>query len=327
MAEQSQQQDQQSQKFSVMTLKNEPKVEDVYGKAREFIDDFLTNVDGKGVYEIMGVQPHKTFLLEGQKGTGKSMAVQAINNDRNKAVHDKIAGYGSTEVDLGDFNILVFPYDIGSYGTAYINMSSKIIQDFFNQAGMYAQIGKPTMVVLDEADALLRSRQSSVQTHAEDQKSLETIMKNLQTAHDTPNMYVVLMTNYEEGCDDASLRAGRVDKKYTFKLPDEEERRTAFENQIQACRDKAQYNNIRKYNVDNLVELSEGFNYADIVASVENAVRERATEAIHDSRQIVRAPYVTGKRLEKSVKEHKESFVDEKQDKIGFGAADGSIRR
>jgi ATP-dependent 26S proteasome regulatory subunit len=312
-----------------------PLRKDVAGKAGTFIDDFLLAKDSEAVYSSMGVAPDKTFLLAGVPGTGKTLATQALNNEANNNFRkdlEAITEENKARKRLGedlipctakqeDIGLLMFPYDIGKFGTAYINRGSLMVQNFFDQVGIYAQYGVKTVVVLDEADAVLGSRKGSTQSHAEDKKVLETIMKNLQLVHDTPNMYAILMTNYAEACDDAALRAGRIDKQYVFELPNFQERVEGFNLAAQQINDKATYSVIRSYDNRELAKLSEGFSYADIMEASKSAVKQRAQEIARERTELViPAGYVTQKRLVESVNKHKKMFnKGNSKSKLGFG--------
>ena len=271
-------------------------------------------------YDIaIGEEPHN-FLANGivVHNTGKTMAISALNNHMNEGVHEKMVAGDAEDIGIDDYNLAVFEYSIGRFGTAYINRGSRTVQDFFDRCSLVAQ-QKSVLVVLDECDALLTSRTGGVQTHSEDRKVLETIMKNLQILHDTPNMYAVLMSNLPEACDDASLRAGRIDKKYKFNLPDAEERSKAFKLAIQKANERAKYKVVRGQQYETLVSNSEGFSYADIMQTVDEAVRERASEvAVDKTKGIMPAAYITQNRLVKAVQEHKEAFLKEDNKGIGF---------
>lgn len=269
----------------------EPNRKNIRGKAGEFVDDFLLSYKMQGAFYGMGVEPDKTFLVFGPCGTGKSLAMKVITNEANKDLDIE------SRMNPKKHNLVTMAYDIGQYGTAYINEGSRIIQGFFDTAyGMARR--KSVLLVLDECDALFRSRTSSVHSHSEDMKNLETLMKNLQEAHDTKNIFVTLITNLEEILDKASIRSGRIDKKVKFPLPNLEERRDAFEYEINQVNKKADYKVIRKYNLDELAEKTDKTNYADINNIVHIAVKRKIIEIFNeDSKRIVFAPYITQKYL------------------------------
>ena len=321
-------------KFEPTIPQEYPLKEDVIGNARGFIDEIEMNMDGKGIFYSLGIKPNKTYLLYGGPGLGKTMSIKSLNNSKNHHIAKEINKINKEleesvetgkeiipkkDLKLGDFNLLTFEYDIGKYGTAYINMGSKTIQSFFDTVFFYSQMGVNNLIVLDECDSLLTSRTSRVQTHSEDRKVLNTIMKNLQTAHDTENVYVVLISNAPDIIDEASLRAGRIDKRIEFKLPNELERKAAYKQAIELVNKRAGYQVVRNYNLDNLVEISNNFNYADIFQSVESSLRDKVRELIKNKQPgIIRAGYIRQNRLEGVIKNHRKEFKKEQSKKIGF---------
>jgi SpoVK/Ycf46/Vps4 family AAA+-type ATPase len=307
------------------TMPNEyPLKEHVVGAAKEFIEDFEENLKGKDIYKSLGINPDKIYLLEGGAGLGKTMSINAINNTLNTDIANKLKvpvkeGETPYQPNLGDFNLLLFEYDIGKYGTAYINMNSRNMQIFFDTAFFYANLKRPVLISIDEADALLLSRKSSVQTHTEDRKVLETFMKNIQIAHDTDNVYLTMMTNVAEIIDEASLRAGRIDRRIKFENPNYLERKIAFENAINQTNKRAGYQVIRNYNTEYLAEISEEFNYADIFQSVETSLRNKAKELIRTKTPgIIRAGYLSQGKLEQAVLNHKVEFKSKSTKSLGF---------
>ena len=281
--------------IAVENVCENPCIEEIHGDAKDFVQMFLKNIRYKDFYYQMGINPDKTFLLYGVPATGKSISIKVINNEANKDVSPE------NQMDFRTLNLLTVPYDIGRYGTAYVNRGSKIIQHVFDFAYASSQVGKDVLLVLDEADALFMSRTNSASTRTgEDLKNLETLMKNMQQAHDTPGVYVALITNLEKFLDAAAVRSGRIDKKIEFKLPNEEQRRSAIQGKIDTVNQNAGYKVIRKYNVDQLVEESDGMNYADIDNAIVSSVKERIDELLdreEDSERLIRAPHITQKRL------------------------------
>lgn len=301
-----------------------PLKENVVGKAREFLDELDEGMNNSGIYYSLGVMPEKTFIISSVPGTGKTLLVNAINNSRNKKVVEQLNRIPEENekpltLDSAGFGMFLFEYDIGKYGTAYINMGSRTIQDFFDKVYHTSYSGKPILVSIDECDALFNSRKSNLQTHSEDRKVLETLMKNLQVAHDILNVYVIMMTNLLESVDTASIRAGRIDRRIKFELPNKLERKLAFDNSIEQVNNRAGYKVIRAFMTEPLAELSDGFNYADIYQSVERSLKDKAKELIRNKEPgIIRAGYVKQKKLEEAVKNHKSEFNDKKVKNIGF---------
>ncbi len=312
-------------KIQSLALTGNPTVEDVQGTAKKFLDDLVDSIKGQQLFNDMGVKVDKSFLLYGSPGTGKSLSIKALNNEMNKDIYfeqlinQRRAKEHKTVITPEDFELLVFPYDIGKYGTAYINEGSRTVQKFFDVAFSYANIGINTLVQLDEADCLLASRNDGLRGSSEDKKVLETIMKNMQTSKDYDNLYIVMMTNLPKLCDTAVLRAGRIDKKIEFKLPTYEERIIAYDRAIDDLNKNAKKNVIRKYDSKILSEMSKDYNYADINNVVEATVKKKALDVLHNGRKF---GYVNQSMLETQCKEHYKLFKQanniKKKNKIGF---------
>ena len=294
------------------------------GVGATFIDDFIRDVESQQIYGAMGVEPDKTFLFYGKPGTSKTRTIRALNNEMNKEALEELEhkkeryelakkeGKKANEPQLVH-SMFTMPYDIGRYGTAYINIGSKRVQEFFDQCFTIATYGGLVLAQFDEADALVTDRGSD-SGHKEDKKILETIMKNLQVAHDLPNMYVVMMTNLKEACDGAVLRAGRIDKQIEFKPPVGQELYAFIHSCIEERNDLAGYSVVRNYNIDDLVDFATGLTQAEIDASVKNAVKTRAFEVARDrTKKVIPAAYVTGDRIIKEMQKYKKA-----ERRIGF---------
>ena len=322
-------------KFSPTTPEKYPMMRNVVGQAKEFISEISENMDNAGIYYSLGIAPDKTFMINSEPGMGKTFGIKALNNERNKDFQKKILKRLSNIIDpktkevnipvvtvkLNDLNMLLMEYDIGKYGTAYINMGSRIAQAFFDEVFKYSTYGVPILVSVDECESLFKSRKSQENSHSEDKKVLNTLMKNLQRAHDSENVYTIMMTNLLEDIDDASIRAGRIDRRIKLNSPSKLERKLAYENAIKTVNEKAGYQVARNINYNNLSELSEGFNYADIYQSIDGALRTKAKQLIKSKEPgIIRAGYVKGSSVEKAVQNHKKEFKEKikKRKRIGF---------
>lgn len=294
-----------------MTVNGKPLRSDIVGQAGTFVDDFILAMNSEEVYKKMGVNPDKTFLITGKPGTGKTIGIDALVNEVNREFYKEIIDDKEAVPKLYGMQ-----YDIGKYGSHYINLGSKIAQSFFDVCYQIAKNSK-VLVVFDEAEVLFGNRRDG-SSHKEDSKLLDTIMKNMQRIHDKDNMYAVMMSNFPDAFDEASIRAGRVDKRYELLLPNEAEREFAYEHTIGKINERAGYSVIRGFDQLKLAILSEEYSYADIVESVNSAVRKRAQE-ISITREEGKFPagYITQKRLEDSVNFHRAAF-HEKTKGIGF---------
>jgi SpoVK/Ycf46/Vps4 family AAA+-type ATPase len=318
-----------------------PLVNDTVGTARKFLDDILASMKGVGIFSAMGVSPNTSYLLSGVHGTGKTFSLNALNNEMNKGavgvdiwdMYQKLADVEDrkpTDRQRDDkelirhtnniyqqlFKMNMFEYRIGDHGTAYINIGAKILQSFFN-IGIAKAEEKTTVLVFDEADQIMSKRGGS-SSHKEDDKLISTLMKNLQEIQDKPNLFTVFLTNFPQSMDSAAIRAGRIDKRYTFELPNKEERKQLITSIIRQRNEVAGYMVVRNFNVLKLAEKTDGFSNADIDQVIKEALRKRAREIVRKrTDKLIPAAYVTQVRLEESIEKHRTRFKF-KQKNIGF---------
>ena len=304
-------------KITPMGINGYPLRENIVGDAGKFVDDFIEARNSEMIYRVMGVNPDKSFLITGAPGNGKTMAIETLVNEINKEPFKKLI---EDKNSVAEFKLLGFKYDTGKYGTAYINEGSKNVQAFFDTCFAVANQGYGALAVFDEADTLFGKRAERY-GHKEDSKVLETIMKNMQKLHDTDNMYTVMMSNFPDAFDEASIRAGRVDKRYDFKNPTLDERVFAYTHAINQLNNKAGYKVIRRTNPERLAEISDNFSYSDIVESVNSAVKQKAKEvSSNDNKTIIDLNIWIGeKRVLDSIYKHKKTFISKPETrKIGF---------
>lgn len=306
-----------------MCVYDAPLKEDVIGDAANFIENFVEAVETEKIYKAMGTMPDKTFLITGPPGNGKTIAIEALVNEMNRDIPRLIL---DDQGESPKLNILGFKYDTGAYGTAYINKGCKIVQSFFNTCFTLAKHGQKTLIVFDEAETIFGKRLSH-NSHKEDTKVLETIMKNMQDLHYTDNVYMVMMSNFPEAFDEASIRAGRVDKRYKFQNPSLEERALAYEHTIKKINKKANGRVIKSCDYESLSSLSGGFSYSDITEAVNSAIKTEIKEAYKKTNSTNIKIQVTEKQITESIKEHKEMFIKRKGPReIGFNTKTNSYK-
>jgi SpoVK/Ycf46/Vps4 family AAA+-type ATPase len=261
-----------------------PKLEDVFGtdELKENLEEIIVNIDNEPIFQMMQTSAYKSFLFTGEPGNGKTFSAKAI---RNTAIETN--------------SVVWLPYDIGTYGTAYINMGAKNLQKFFDGANLAASYGYKVIMYFDEADVVMGKRGSS-HTHKEDDKLLDCLMKNLQHINDYgESQYIIFSTNFPEAMDVASTRSGRIDKTIKFDKPDKNVRYQVFKAMTDKYNDKMRqdYNdNIRlfkKMNYNRLVDESKGFSMADIVSCYDRAIRSKVYEIIkQDTNKVAQLPQV-----------------------------------
>jgi len=283
-------------------------LQDVYG-GKEFktkLEDIILPMQNNMVYACMGVDIPKSFLFYGPPGTGKTYTATAIGQSLANQTEKKVG---------------FMKYDIGTMGTAYINMGSVNMQYFFDSGkAILEQVPDIEHIIyfFDEIDSLL-SHRGSINQSKEDNKLCETFMKNLQYINDRgENEIIIGATNFLDGLDTASIRSGRFNEKLEFKLPDEEHRTALISNYLEAQNKRVGYKVFRKYNVEELVSISNNFNCADVDLCIKNSLKEKIRQELRNKpKGIIPAWYVTQKGLKEEFEKLKLSKSPSKK-RIGF---------
>jgi ATP-dependent 26S proteasome regulatory subunit len=296
--------------FEMMSGADYPLLDDVFCSKdmKTELEDIVLSMSNSVLYRALGVKPDKTYMFSGQPGTGKTFTMKAI---RNELVYETQGRTAFIE------------YNIGDIGTAYINMGSRNLQTIFDR-GVELLMNKEkysfthTLYWFDECDVIM-SQRGGMHSHKEDDKLLETLMKNLQNINDRNlNEYVFFSTNFVESLDKASIRSGRIDRHIKFNLPDLETRKELFKGYINLSNTRAGYQVIRGYNIDNLAKGSEGFSCADIESVVSYALKTKIKKELRNKpKGIIPAYYIQQKQLMDSLYTKQESRLDKKK-MIGF---------
>lgn len=159
----------------------------------DYVVDIIKNPES---YRKLGIDFPTPILLYGCPGSGKTYAVE------------KLAGF----LDWPCFQI-----DSDSIGSIYIHETSKRISQVFRKAIASA----PSIIVIDEMEAFLTSRQAAGNNlyHIEE---VGEFLKQIATAKDN-HVLVIAMTNMLDLIDPAILRKGRFDHIIAVDLPSHEE--------------------------------------------------------------------------------------------------------
>lgn len=203
---------------------------------QEYVIDYFAR---REQYAAMKVKPPNGILLYGPPGTGKTSAVR------------KLASYLGWKVN---------EVDVGSVGSAYIHQTSVTLRKVFNDAAKQA----PTILVMDEIDALVNSRSGGSHDHKVEE--VAELLKQVETAAER-GILVVATTNRLDAIDPAMLRRGRFDHKIEVALPQLEEIQDALDGLL---KDRPV---ARAINLSKLAEELVGHNMADVAWVVDDSAR------------------------------------------------------
>src|SRR6204780_215203 len=159
------------------------------------IVDFLRSPDR--YVRLGGRMPHGV-LLSGPPGTGKTLLARAV---------------------AGEANAAFFSISASEFIEAIVGVGAARVRDLFAKA----KESEPSIIFIDELDAIGRSRQGSVNvTGANDEReqTLDQILTEMDGFEPTDAIVVLAATNRPDVLDSALLRPGRFDRRVTVQAPD-----------------------------------------------------------------------------------------------------------
>jgi cell division protease FtsH len=168
------------------------------------IVDFLRNPQRYG--RLGGRMPHGV-LLSGAPGTGKTLLARAV---------------------AGEAHAAFFSISASEFIEAIVGVGASRVRDLFAKAKEAA----PSIIFIDELDAIGRSRQGSVSiagSNDEREQTLNQILTEMDGFESIEAVAVLAATNRAEILDPALLRPGRFDRRVAVQPPDRVGRRQILE--------------------------------------------------------------------------------------------------
>jgi cell division protease FtsH len=152
-------------------------------------------------YTKLGARIPRGVLLSGAPGTGKTLLARAVAGE---------AGVPFLSMSASEFVEMI------------VGVGASRVRDLFAQAKAAA----PSIVFVDEIDAIGRSRGSGVFSGANDEReqTLNQILTEMDGFDATTGVIVLAATNRPDVLDPALLRPGRFDRRITIQAPDKEGR-------------------------------------------------------------------------------------------------------
>jgi cell division protease FtsH len=166
--------------------------------------DFLRNPDR---YSRLGGRIPHGVLLYGAPGTGKTLLARAV---------------------AGEAHAAFFSISASEFIEAIVGVGASRVRDLFTKAKEAA----PSIIFIDELDAIGRSRGANVAvTGANDEReqTLDQILTEIDGFEPAEAVVVLAATNRPDVLDPALLRAGRFDRRVAVPPPDRVGRRKILE--------------------------------------------------------------------------------------------------
>ncbi len=183
----------------ISSEKPDVKFDDVQGvqEAKDEVVEIVDFLKYPERYIELGAKIPKGLLLVGPPGTGKTLLAKAV---------------------AGEAGVPFFSVSGSSFIEMFVGVGASRVRDLFEQAKKNA----PSIIFIDEIDAIGKSRASGGQMGGNDEReqTLNQLLAEMDGfGTDTP-VIVLAATNRPETLDAALLRAGRFDRQVLVDKPD-----------------------------------------------------------------------------------------------------------
>lgn len=222
--------------------------------AKEEVQEIVDFLKSPEKYTSLGGKIPKGALLVGPPGTGKTLLAKAV---------------------AGEADVPFFSLSGSDFVEMFVGVGASRVRDLFKQAAQKA----PSIIFIDEIDAIGRARGKSNMTGGNDERenTLNQLLTEMDGFGTDVNVIVIAATNRADVLDKALMRAGRFDRQIYVDLPDLNERKEIFKVHIKPLK------LAKDVNFDFLAQQTPGFSGADIA----NMCNESALIAARKSKKSV----------------------------------------
>lgn len=222
--------------------------------AKEEIQEIVDFLKSPDKYTSLGGKIPKGALLVGPPGTGKTLLAKAV---------------------AGEAGVPFFSLSGSDFVEMFVGVGASRVRDLFKQA----QQKSPSIIFIDEIDAVGRSRGKNNVTGGNDERenTLNQLLTEMDGFGTDTNVIVIAATNRADVLDKALLRAGRFDRQIYVDLPNLNEREAIFKVHIKPLKLH------KDVDINFLAQQTPGFSGADIA----NLCNEAALIAARKSKKAV----------------------------------------
>jgi len=168
-------------------------------EAKDELSEVVDFLRDPGRYRKLGARIPHGVLLSGPPGTGKTLLARAV---------------------AGEANAPFFSLAASEFVEAIVGVGASRVRDLFKQAKESA----PSIVFIDELDAIGRSRTTGVGGYSggndEREQTLNQILTEMDGFDSETSVIVIGATNRPDVLDAALLRPGRFDRRVAVQPPD-----------------------------------------------------------------------------------------------------------
>ncbi|WP_233900038.1 ATP-dependent zinc metalloprotease FtsH [Tenacibaculum piscium] len=222
--------------------------------AKEEIQEIVDFLKTPEKYTKLGGKIPKGALLVGPPGTGKTLLAKAV---------------------AGEAGVPFFSLSGSDFVEMFVGVGASRVRDLFKKA----QEKSPSIIFIDEIDAIGRARGKNNMTGGNDERenTLNQLLTEMDGFGTDTNVIVLAATNRADVLDSALMRAGRFDRQIYVDLPDLQERREIFEVHIKPLK------LAKNADLELLAQQTPGFSGADIA----NLCNEAALIAARNNKEAI----------------------------------------
>jgi cell division protease FtsH len=171
-------------------------------EAKEELTEVVDFLRDPEKYRKLGAHIPRGVLLTGAPGTGKTLLARAV---------------------AGEADVPFFSMSASEFVEMIVGVGASRVRDLFAQAKAAA----PSIIFIDEIDAIGRSRGSGAFSGANDEReqTLNQILTEMDGFDASTGVIVLAATNRADVLDPALLRPGRFDRRVPVQAPDKEGRK------------------------------------------------------------------------------------------------------
>jgi len=146
-------------------------------------------------YQRLGGRIPRGVLLVGPPGTGKTLLARAV---------------------AGEAQVPFYSMSGSEFVEVLVGVGASRVRDLFDQA----KRASPSIIFIDEIDAVGRQRGTSLTTNDEREQTLNQLLVEMDGFDSRQAVVVIAATNRPDGLDQALLRPGRFDRRVVVDRPD-----------------------------------------------------------------------------------------------------------
>jgi cell division protease FtsH len=211
-------------------------------EAKSELEEIVAFLKDPKSYGRLGARAPKGILLVGPPGTGKTLLARAV---------------------AGEAGVPFYSISGSEFVEMFVGVGAARVRDLFEQARKAA----PSIIFIDELDALGRSRAAggAVGGYDEKEQTLNQLLAELDGFDTSSGVILLAATNRPEILDPALLRAGRFDRQVLVDRPDRKGRVDILKVHIHKVKLAP------GVDLDTVASLTTGFTGADLANLVNEA--------------------------------------------------------